>query len=316
MEGLVALSSPLVTVLMTVRNGEPYVRRAVASILSQTMGDLELLAVDNASGDCSLETIRSFADHRVRIHENKRDLGRTKALNVGLALARGEFVAILDADDLAEPERLARQIDFMRQNPQVAMAGGGFTAIGQQGEILKEHRPPTAHQDILNCLPVWNPLAHSTMIFRRQTVMNLGGYPAKYVWAQDFALILKVASRHTLANLPVILGSIRQHPLQMTSLPENSANKLLESYQLLRKGRFVPGVPEPAKAQGREVCALLARQYLEHLAQQGKLGRALAFRLGCLPDSLKDLELREALRPVPRGHSPQQPSQPKSGVDA
>lgn len=306
---------PLVTVLMTVRNGEPYVHQAASSTLAQTMGDLELLVVDNASTDSSLDTIRSIGDDRVRIHLNGRDLGRTGALNEGLRHARGEYVAILDADDAAEPERLALQMDLMRRHPEVAMAGGGYRAIDTQGTLLAEHRMPTRHQDILNCLPVWNPIPHSTMIYRREAVMHMGGYPFRYVWAQDFALILKMARRHTLANLPEVLGSIRQHPQQMTALPEHAAHKLVDSYQLLRKARFIPGVSEASKAEGRRVCAGLAREYLTHLASMGKGGRALAFRLTCVLEDPWDRELRKALGPIPRGIVSQQPGQPQRGVD-
>ena len=314
-EHSVRRTRPLVTVLMTVRNGEPYVHQAASSAVAQTMGDLELLVVDNASTDSSLDTIRALGDDRVRIHLNGRDLGRTGALNEGLRHARGEFVAVLDADDAAEPERLALQGGFMRRCPEVAMAGGGYRAIDTQGALLGEHRMPTAHQDILNCLPVWNPIPHSTMICRRQAVMDMGGYPSKYFWAQDFALILKVASRHVLANLPEVLGSIRQHPLQMTALPEHTAHKLLDSYQLLRKARFIPGVAEASKAEGRAVCAGLAREYLAHLRSLGKRGRALAFRLTCLLENPRDRELIKALGLVPRRTVSHKPGQTQRGVD-
>jgi len=307
--------APLVTVLMTVRNGEPYVRQAVASVLEQSMGDLELLVVDNASTDASLDTVRSFGDGRVRIRLNGCDLGRTRALNVGLRHARGEFVAVLDADDLADPERLALQTDFLRRHPGVAMAGGGYRAIDQQGRLLAEHSMPLTHQDILNCFPVWNPIPHSTMIFRRRAVMDMGGYPSAYIWAQDYALILKMARRHALANLPQTLGAIRQHPEQMTALPAHAAHKLLESYQLLRKGRSLAGVSPASKAEGRTVCAGLARDYLALLDGLGRHGRAFAFRLSCLLGDPRDRELRKALGLGPRNGLLLKPVQPQSGVD-
>ncbi|KAF0232874.1 MAG: family 2 glycosyl [Desulfovibrionaceae bacterium] len=307
-------ASPLVTVLMTVRNGEPYVRQAAKSALEQTMGDLELLVVDDASTDSSLDSIRALGDDRVRIILNGRP-GRTSALNEGLRHARGEFVAILDADDIATPNRLQLQLDSLEHHPDVVMIGGGYRAIDPQGEVLAEHLMPAGHQDILNCLPVWNPIPHSTMTYRRRQIMALGGYPARYFWAQDFALILKAASRHTLANIPEVLSSIRQHPRQMTARPENTSHRLLDSYQLLRKARFIPGVAEASQAEGRRVCAGLAREYLTHLASMGKGGRALAFRLTCVLEDPWDRELRKALGPIPRCIVSQQPGQPQRGVD-
>ncbi len=307
-------TSPLVTVLMTVRNGEPYVRQAAESALEQTMGDLELLVVDDASTDSSLDSIRSLGDDRVRILTNGRP-GRTGALNEGLRHARGDFVAILDADDITVPYRLQLQLDYFERNPDVVMIGGGYRAIDQHGAVLAEHLMPAWHQDILNHLPVWNPIPHSTMTYRRKQIMALGGYPARYFWAQDFALILKVANRHTLANIPEVLSSIRQHPRQMTARPENISHKLLDSYQLLRKARFIPGVAEASKAEGRAVCAGLAREYLAHLRSLGKWGRALAFRLTCLLEAPKDRELLIALGLVPRRTIFPKPGKPQRGVD-
>jgi glycosyltransferase involved in cell wall biosynthesis len=304
----------LVTVLMTVRNGEPYVRDAAESVLGQTMGDLELLVVDNASTDSSIDTIRSLGDERVRIHLNGRDVGRTRSLNVGLRLARGEFVAVLDADDLAEPHRLLLQMDFFARNPDVLMLGGGYTAIDSSGNVLEERPMPVSHRDILSALPTWNPIPHSTMTYRREAALKAGGYPPRIVWAQDFGLILVMARMGRLANLPERLGSIRMYPQQMSSSQEYEPIRLYESYALLRKARSVPGVPEESRADGRRTCAELAAQYDRLLQAKGQRLRRAAFRLGCLFSEPRDTELRKALGLFPGRCVPQHP-EPQRGVD-
>lgn len=306
---------PVVSILMTAKNAEKYLDLALQSALAQSFDDLEVVFVNDGSTDNTLDIAHTIDDQRMRIVSMKRPVGRTPALNIGLNAARGTFVAVLDADDLAEPNRLQLQLDFFKRHPDVVMLGGGCRAIDPQGAVLAERLMPTGHQDILNCLPVWNPIPHSTMTYRRRQIMALGGYPLKYFWAQDFALILKVASRHTLANLPEVLSSIRQHSSQMTARPENTSHRLLDSYQLLRKARFIPGVSEASKAEGRAVCAGLAREYLTHLRSLGNWGRALAFRLTCLLADPTDRELIKALGLVPRRTVFHKPGQPQSGVD-
>ena len=111
--------APRVSVVMAVHDGERYVGAAVDSILTQKFRDLELIVVDDGSTDRSPEIVREHADPRVRLIANGRNLGLAPSLNVGLAEARGEFVARLDADDVAMPHRLARQVEFMDANPHV-----------------------------------------------------------------------------------------------------------------------------------------------------------------------------------------------------
>src|SRR3972149_9086486 len=104
---------PMVSVLMTIYNAEPYLRAAIDSLISQTFPDWELIAVENGSTDGSLSVLKDYADPRVRVFQQKKNIGRTPALRFAFDQARGDYVAVLDADDISSPDRLARQVAFL-----------------------------------------------------------------------------------------------------------------------------------------------------------------------------------------------------------
>ena len=124
---------PLVSVLMPVYNAEKYLAASIGSILAQTYGDFELLICDDASTDGSLEIVRSFDDTRMTLLTNRENLGNAATRNRLIEHASGEYVAVLDADDTAEPDRLARQVDFLERNPEIGLCGSWVNVIGHDG---------------------------------------------------------------------------------------------------------------------------------------------------------------------------------------
>jgi len=133
---------PKVTVLMPVYNGERYLNEAVDSILGQTFTDFEFLIIDDASTDKTPEILRSYDDPRIRVVTNEENLGLSKSLNKGLALARGEFIARMDADDVSYPYRLQVQHEFMTQHPGAGVIGSWAEYIDRKGEIVHRYRAP------------------------------------------------------------------------------------------------------------------------------------------------------------------------------
>ncbi len=112
------MNNPKITVLMSVYNGEKYLRNAVGSILNQTITDFEFIIINDGSTDGSREILESYNDDRI-VLINQNNTGLTKALNKGLSLARGEYVARIDADDSANPARLEKQLIFLRNNQEI-----------------------------------------------------------------------------------------------------------------------------------------------------------------------------------------------------
>ena len=126
---------PRVSVVVCVYNGEDFLRESIDSILSQTFADFELLILDDASIDSTPQILSECAaqDQRIRLAQNEQNLGLTKSLNKCLALARGEYVARQDADDVSLPERLAKQVEAMDARPELAALGAWVEVIDEQG---------------------------------------------------------------------------------------------------------------------------------------------------------------------------------------
>src|SRR5205823_3104415 len=131
---------PQVTVLMTVYNGEHYLRPAMESILGQTFTDFEFLIIDDGSTDGSVEIIRSYHDPRIRLYVEPHR-GLVPALNRGLSLARGRYIAHMDADDLADVRQLAQQVAFLDAHPAVVLVGCRIRYTDEDGQDLYEHVP-------------------------------------------------------------------------------------------------------------------------------------------------------------------------------
>ncbi len=211
------VSVPLVSVVLPVRDGAAFVAEAIGSILTQTLDAFELLVVDDGSRDATPAIIGGLAarDRRIRVL-TQPSLGLVPALNRGLAEARGPYVARMDADDLAMPERLARQVAALDAHPTVAALGSFCRVIGRDGTVLghRHRRPPTEPAAIRCALRRGNCMIHPTMMLRRSAVLDAGGYRAAFRLAEDFDLWLRLAERHDLMNLPEPLLTYRQHTAQ------------------------------------------------------------------------------------------------------
>ncbi len=209
---------PRVSVILPVYNGEPFLLEAVDSILKQSFGDFELLAIDDGSLDASGEILERMAqaDDRVTVL-HQANAGVVAALNRGLGLARGEFIARMDADDLAHPERFARQVAFLDANTDVAAVGNAVTLIDEDGKRIRDVDYPGSPEAVAAFLETGSALAHPAVMMRCETVRSLGGYRAAYRHAEDFDLWLRMAERHRLANLPERLLLYRQHESKLSS---------------------------------------------------------------------------------------------------
>jgi len=189
---------------MSVYNGERFVRQAIVSVLRQTWSDFEFLIINDGSTDRTREFVASFLDPRIRLVDNPSNVGLTRSLNRGLELARGEFVARQDADDLSHPTRLAEQVAFMRSNPDVALVGTQARVIDERGRVRRRPGWERAVDDaaIRFQLMLDNAFIHSSVLFRRGLVWGrLGGYDAGFRTGQDFELWSRVAARYPVRNL-------------------------------------------------------------------------------------------------------------------
>ncbi len=214
--------NPKVTVLMPVYNAEKYLREAIGSILSQTWSDFEFLIINDGSTDHSREIIRSFDDRRIRLVDNPSNIGVTKSLNRGLQMARGEFIARQDADDISYPDRLARQMIFLNQNQDVVLLGTRARAINADGKPLNIiFRFPVGSLAIRWYLMFENPFIHSSVVFQRRVICEkLGGYNETFLRTQDFELWSRLGRNYNVDNLPNILVDHRfEYGSEVSLLP-------------------------------------------------------------------------------------------------
>jgi glycosyltransferase involved in cell wall biosynthesis len=201
---------PLVSVVMPVYNSDKYLKEAIASILSQTYNNLELVIVNDGSTDLSREIICSFSDPRIHFLENEFNSGIVFTRNRGLDAARGEFVATLDSDDIAMPERLEKQVDFLSRNPEYGMCGTFYTTINSEGGFLKKNKFPTDNRDIQTYLTLGNCFCNSTVMIRNKLAKELR-YTEKFDIVEDYELWCRIAKRAKLTNLPFYGTQYRVH---------------------------------------------------------------------------------------------------------
>lgn len=194
---------PLVSVLMSVHNDLQYLRESVHSILNQTFGDFEFILIDDGSTDGSGDLLKDLSDPRVKLLVNPSNLGLTASLNLGLDLARGKYLARMDADDISEPQRLERQVEFLEAHPQIGIVGCSRHLIDEVGKTVAI--APALEDDLSirwKCL-MGNPFAHPTVMIRRQVLLNHSlRYDPTFRTAQDYELWTRLLPCTQAANLP------------------------------------------------------------------------------------------------------------------
>ncbi len=212
--------TPRVSVLMPVYNGEEYLEDAVDSILAQTFGDFEFLIMNDGSTDRTGEILDRLAakDARIRVF-HRENRGITPTLNELLRLARADLVARMDADDIALPERFAKQVRHLDENPDCVLVGSCATMIDPDGDDLTERAVPASHEEILEDILNGSSkfIFHSSIIFRRQPAVDLGGYNESYAAAQDLDLFLRLAEVGRLTNLTETLIRYREHTSKISA---------------------------------------------------------------------------------------------------
>ncbi|HUB80042.1 MAG TPA: glycosyltransferase [Bryobacteraceae bacterium] len=206
------------SVLLPVYNAGQPLSEAIESILAQDESDFEFLIIEDCSRDGSAEIIRRFseADSRIRAIFHRQNVGLAATLNEGLSEARCEFVARMDQDDAAMPNRLSTQIVFLRSRPQIAVAGSFVYHMGRTPEWDRLVRLPVDHEEIASTLPKSNCLYHPSVMLRRDLILALGGYRAEFHNSEDYDLWLRTSRAYRLANIPVPLLRYRFSATGMT----------------------------------------------------------------------------------------------------
>ena len=198
---------PVISVVMSVCNSEKWLKEAIDSVLSQTFGDFEFLIVDDGSSDASLSIIRSYADRRIKLIVNESNLGVSNSVNKALKMARGEFIARMDADDICLPHRFERQVEFLRSNREIDVCGSWVKLIGDRHG---EWRCPQKDRDI-RCEMLFNNAMAQPAIMLRKIVVPPDGvlYEKDRRRVEDYELWSRLSRKHAMENIPEVLLEYR-----------------------------------------------------------------------------------------------------------
>lgn len=239
------MSGPPVTVLLGVYDNAATLERAAASILAQTVRNLELLIIDDGSTDGSGAVAARIAagDTRARVMTMGTNVGIAASLNAGLQEAAGPVVAVQDADDHSEPQRLERQLALLDARPEVAVVGCRMREVDTAGRALAP-RTRWAVGDVRSKLMRWNPIPNTAAAFRRDVALELGGYDRRYRYAMEYDLWLRIAEHHVVWALADVLATRVMSTTNVAATAERAqiAETLAMRVAALRRRRTLRGV--------------------------------------------------------------------------
>jgi glycosyltransferase involved in cell wall biosynthesis len=220
-------NSPAISVIMPVYNTAQYLREAIDSILNQSFTDFEFIIIDDASTDGSKEIIKSYSDKRIILIENEINKGYVFGLNYAISIAKGEYVARMDSDDISIITRLQEQILFLKENPSIKLCGSYYEVINSKKVVSM----PTDHDEIIKYMLTRNSFAHPTVLINRLFLIeNNLTYDEKLIPAEDYGLWINISRIGIVANIPKVLLKYRIHSNQISLVKENlqhtTANRL------------------------------------------------------------------------------------------
>lgn len=230
------MSNPKISIIMPAYNAEKYIGYAIDSILNQSFKDFEFIIIDDCSTDKTAEIIKSYGDLRIRYIKNEKNLNHPACRNIALNLARGEYVAELDADDIALPNRLKLQYDFLKNSsPVIALMGGWVEVIDKDGNKTGIKKPEQNVDLLRYKFLIKNPIVHSSIFYRKDTIKKLGGYNLNYLHCEDYELYYRILKKgYLIGNIPVEVVKYREHE-SISTISVSRNIQLNNNYKLLHE---------------------------------------------------------------------------------
>lgn len=262
------MNSPRVSVVLSVYNGAEHLREAVDSILNQTFIDFEFIILDDGSTDHTWEILTDFDDPRIVLVRNQENMGLTKSLNEGLGMAKCEYIARQDADDISLPERLAKQVEFLERNREVGLLSCAFVEIDEEGRSVSIQRLPAGNSELQARLLISNCFCHGAAMFRRECLESVGAYREEFDFAQDYDLWLRISEKYKVANLEDALYEwrLRTDAVSITGRPRQYGYHFLA--QDLAKERRKSGVDKLASLHREARHISIQQEFTKHKAEQ------------------------------------------------
>jgi glycosyltransferase involved in cell wall biosynthesis len=278
------MQPPTVSVVMPVYNERPYLEGAIGSVLHQSFEDFEFIIVNDGSTDGSKDVLECFADTEQRIRVvHQENQGVSSALNRGLDLSRGRYIARMDGDDVTHPERFERQVRFLDDHPQIGVLGTKSEYIDTDGNPHSwGHWPIPIEPTIIAWRLLFNTcVTHPSVMMRHDLVDELGGYAEWAFPAEDYELWTRAVRKTRLANLPATLHRLRRHEESVTvSRRADQIQKCTEAALALHREILGPSVRE-------EIVQFLV--WMETIGFEDAIDRAGALDLGAVHTYMRNL---------------------------
>ena len=256
---------PKISVILPIYNAQAFIADAVNSVLTQSFQDFELILIDDASSDRTPEILAGMSDPRICIIHHDANRGLVTSLNEGLRLASGNFIARMDHDDIALPNRFSRQLTFLEQHSSIGVVGTGYRLIDGVGSLGLSYRPPVMHEEISWAMSFLCPLAHPTVMARRDLLIAHGGYNESAAYAEDYDLWERLSRQVKFANLPEPLLLLRKHGGNLTNVWLNKNTAVSTDVATRRIGFLL----------GEEVdCEIVHCLYTQGLVRPELIGQA------------------------------------------
>jgi hypothetical protein len=292
------MSTPTITVLMSCYNAAEFLSESIDSILKQTFTDFEFLIIDDGSTDDTLGILKHYAakDNRVALVE-KANTGLTDSLCLGVSLARGTWIARIDADDVSMPHRLEKQVSYLKHHPEAVLVGCGCIEIDAEGRALRQHSYPIYHEQLCRRLERNRAFfPHCSSMFHGQVAIKLGGYNRRFLRSQDWDLWLRLSETGLITCLREPLVKLRRHPKGISHYDDGRTQMTMGMAAIVCHFLRLKSAPDPSQGEealwGRFIEWVGIRLQQEHvfeaqrewaelrqvwLAEEGgcKLGRAL-----------------------------------------
>ncbi len=207
-------SSPTISVLMPAYNAEKYLATAVESILNQTYSDFEFIIIDDGSTDASGQIIQNYAkkDPRIVAVQNKQNRGICQALNKGLEIASGQYIARMDTDDWSYSHRLEQQLNFIESHPEVVICGASIEICDESLNTLNKRKYPLTDEETRKKIFRINPFAHPATFYKTELAKKVGGYNPQLRDVEDYDFYFRLGQLGQFANLPQTVLKLRTHP--------------------------------------------------------------------------------------------------------
>ena len=255
------MSEKIITVLMPAYNAEKYIGDAIRSVLEQSFSNFELVIVDDGSTDNTKAVMDSFTDERV-IRMVQEHGGVSKALNTGLAVAKGKYIARFDADDICFFDRLEKQYIFLETHPDYVIVGSDAEYMLENGEFLFRFSCiGHTHEDLLQKLYFYCPFIHSSVMYRKEAVQKAGGYSLAAHNFEDYLLWTQLSRYGKLYNLPETLIRIRFNPASVT-IDEKWRGK---RFRELKRNGITRG--KITEAGGKEILSIIQKQNTKNIKE-------------------------------------------------